>query len=405
MQGFFTKSQLQTPSISEKGILSCASCGLYKTAQTPKMNPYGNFKKKIMVIGEFPRHEDDKTGLPWRGKIGQYLSTKYKQFGIDLFEDCISLYAINCHIDENRMPSEYEISCCRQKVIKAIQHYQPKIVILHGVAAISSIIGYRWKDGQSGMHLWQGWTIPDHEFNTWLCPVYTPTYVTLENEHIETEVIWMKDLERAFSLIDTPLPAPILEKQIHISDDIEGVLTSLNVDGTDLAFDIETTGIKPYDTDKHRIVSIAFCNNEDQAVAIPFPTTKKQLTLLKELLQNPCIGKIAANMKYEDTWLNILHEIQVISWKFDTMLATHILDNRPYIAGLKFQAFVRFGMPVYDDAISPYLKSKDANTPNSITQLAQNKSMFRKLLLYNGYDALLTYRLAQIQMKELGMIE
>jgi len=62
-------------------------------------------------------------------------------------------------------------------------------------------------------------------------------------------------------------------------------------------------------------------------------------------------------------------------------------------------------MPSYDDTVSPYLKAENANTPNSIEQLVRNEPMFRQLLLYNGYDALLTYRLAQLQMKELGMIE
>jgi uracil-DNA glycosylase family 4 len=369
------------------------------------MTPYGKFKKEIMVIGEFPRIDDDQTGLPWRGKYGKTIERKYQELGVDLFEDCISLYAIQCHIDEQRAPSEYEISCCRQKVIKAIQHYQPKIVILHGMAAISSVIGYQWKSIQSGLQMWRGWTIPDHELKTWLCPTYAPSFIYSQEEENEVDVLWTKDLKQAFSLIDVPLPTPILEEQIEISDDIEGVLKALNVDGTTLAFDIETTGIKPYDTDKHHIVSIAFCNNENKAYAIPFPKTEQELQLLKTLLQNPRINKIAANMKFEDTWLNVLYGIQVTPWLFDTMLAAHILDNRPNISGLKIQAYLRFGMPSYDDTISPYLKSKDANTPNSIAQLTQNKSMFRKLLLYNGYDALLTYRLAQVQMKELGFDE
>lgn len=410
MQGFFSKDQLQTPSLSERRMLSCAACCLYKTAQTPKIKPYGNFRKEIMIIGEAPGESENRVGKPWQGKMGMVLQRKYRQLGIDLFEDCVSLNAVNCYpVDRNgngRTPTDHEIACCRQKVISAIKQYQPRVIILHGGAAVTSVIGYKWKKGNLNVMTWRGWTIPDREFNAWICPTFHPSFVERQEEQNEAEVIWTRDLKQAFKMVEIPLPDyPPEEECVEISYDVERVLKELNQDDTILAFDIETTGIKPYNTDKHRIVSIAFCNSEDKAYAIPFPSTEPQLKLLKNLLENPRIGKIAANMKYEDNWLSVLHGIQVTPWLFDTMLAAHILDNRPNISGLKIQAFLRFGMPSYDDTVSPYLKAENANTPNSIEQLVRNEPMFRQLLLYNGYDALLTYRLAQLQMKELGMIE
>jgi len=51
MKGFFEKEKAALPYKSEKGVHSCASCGLYKYALSPKMEPYGEFKKEIMVIG------------------------------------------------------------------------------------------------------------------------------------------------------------------------------------------------------------------------------------------------------------------------------------------------------------------------------------------------------------------
>jgi DNA polymerase I-like protein with 3'-5' exonuclease and polymerase domains len=134
---------------------------------------------------------------------------------------------------------------------------------------------------------------------------------------------------------------------------------------------------------------------------MPFPTKRRQLNALKKLLEDPKIGKIAANMKYEDTWLNILHGIHVRPWKFDTMQAAHILDNRPGITGLKFQSYVQFGVLGYDDDAAPYLKSSDSYGVNRIMELISTKEGFRKLLLYNGIDSLMTYRLALPQMEVL----
>ena len=149
------------------------------------------------------------------------------------------------------------------------------------------------------------------------------------------------------------------------------------------------------------MVTISFCADEEKAYVIPAPKTRKQIRLLKQLLENPKIGKIAQHMKFEDKWLSVMYGINTKPWAFDTMLASHILDNRPGITGLKFQTYVRFGLLGYDDEIGPYLRSGDANTPNRIMELVNNPASFQKLLLYNGIDSLVTFRLAKIQMEGL----
>lgn len=411
MNGFFEfeKEKLQLPYRSEKGIHSCTSCGLYATAISPKMKPYGEFKKEIMVIGEAPGAEEDEKGMPWQGKMGQALNRKYKRLGIDIFEDCVSLNAVNCRpVDKkgnNRAPNDREIVCCRQRVLNVVKQYRPKVIILHGGAAVSSLIGYKWKRDLGGIMKWRGWTIPDRDYQAWLCPTFHPSFVERQEEQNEVEVIWDADLKQAFSKAAEPFPEfGDEEKSIITSHDVEGTLRRFirEKEARLIAFDIETTGLKPYNKTKHRIVSISFCNDANEAHAIPFPTERKHLKLLKRLLEHPKIGKIAANMKFEDNWLNVLHGIEVRPWIFDTMQAAHILDNRPGITGLKFQAYVRFGVLGYDESVNAYLKSADTNSPNRIMNLTRNKNAFRKLLTYNGVDSLLEYRLAKIQMKELG---
>jgi uracil-DNA glycosylase family 4 len=405
MKGFFSKEQTQTKG-QMKGF-SCASCGLYKYALTPKMLPYGNFKKKIMVIGEAPVHEDDRKGKPFHSRGGRLLQQKFKQLGINLFEDCISLNAVNCRPTDkkgaDRGPTNQEIACCYPKVLQAIRKYQPKVIILQGGVPTQSLIGNRWGGEGGGIMKWQGWTIPDAEYNAWICPTFHPSFIERQDGESEAEVIWTKDLQRALSKLEEPLPDVPDEKNIIITDDIESVLTEMNAAAPCMmAFDIETTGLKPYDTKRHKIVSISFCNNPDHAYAIPFPTKKKHLQILEELLTNPEIKKIAANMKYENNWLKVICGVQVYPWKFDTMLAAHILDNRYGITGLKFQSYVNFGVTGYNDEVAPYLKAPDANSTNRIMELASTNEGMRKLLLYNGMDSLLEYRLAMRQLEMLG---
>jgi uracil-DNA glycosylase family 4 len=408
MRGFFSKEAIR-PKGGEMRGFSCASCGLYKSALTPKMEPYGNFRKRIMVIGEAPGEDEDRRGKPWQGEAGRILQRKYEQLGIDLFEDCISLNAVACRPTDkkgaNRTPTNQEIFCCRSKVIKAIRKYNPRIIILHGNAPTMSLIGYKWRRDFGSITKWQGWNIPDREYGAWVCPTFHPSFVMKQEEQNEVHVIWTKDLKRAFDKLEEPFPDSGIaseEESIIFAQDMEEIIERFDSPGL-MAFDIETTGLKPYDRTKHRIVSISFCNHYDYAYVIPFPTKPKHLRMLKQLLENPTIGKIAANMKYEDNWLNVLHDIRVNPWAFDTMQAAHILDNRPGITSLKFQAYVRFGVLGYDEEVDPYLKAKSSNEVNRIMELVNSPEGFRKLMLYNGIDSLMEYRLALKQMKELGI--
>jgi len=375
------------------------------------MEPYGRFEKGIMVIGEAPGAEEDQEGKPWQGVMGRSLQRAYEQLGIDLFRDCVSLNSVNCRptssSGSNRAPTSKEIACCNSKVLRAIDTYKPHVIILHGGAAVTSLIGSRWKGMLGGITKGRGCTIQDTVYNAWLCPTYHPSYVAREkNEGAEVEIVWKQDLMQAFSKIDEELPPPLNENNcVHIvenEDEAFDILDGLLKDPPPLlAIDIETTGLKPYNKAAHQIVAISLCPSEDVSFAMPFPTNSRVLRKLTKVLQHPRIGKIAANMKFEDTWLAVMSDIAVRPWVFDTMQAAHILDNRPGITGLKFQSYVRFGVVGYDDEMAPYLRSPDSNSPNRLLSIAKEGDAFRKLLLYNGMDSLLTYRLAMLQKEEL----
>lgn len=409
MKGFFDKDRLQIPFKSHGRIHSCVSCGLYKTASHPKIEPYGKGKKGIMIIGEAPEEVDDEEGLLWQGRSGKALKRKLKGFGIDLFEDCLSVHAVNCIPRDKsgavREPTEHEIACCRQRVMGALQRFRPRVTLLLGNVPISSLIGYKWKNELGTIHRWRGWTIPDRDYQTWLCPTYSPSFVVNQSEKNEVDVIWERDLAQAFDKIKEPFPQWKDEEScVKICKNMEEVQDRLK-GSTLFAFDIETTGRKPFNTKVHQIVCISFCADLEKAYVVPFPTDRKDLRMLKKLLENPKIGKIAANIKFEDTWMNILCGIKVKPWKFDTMLATHVLDNRPGINGLKFQAYVQRGLLGYSSFVDPYLKSTsdNPNAVNRILELVKDKEAFRRLMIYCGVDSLVEYWLALQQMARLGI--
>ena len=407
MEGFFTKEQTKSKSRPDGQSYSCASCSLYRYVLSPRMKSFGNFKKGILNLGEAPGETEDKKGKQWQGKAGRKLQRAYRQLGFDLFEDCLNINSINCRPTnkqgDNREPSPYEIACCRSKVLQLIEERKPKVIIVFGNSAINSLFGHRWKKDLGGITKWRGWTIPDRDLNAWICPVWHPSFVE-KAEGIEAETIWKQDLKKAVSMASIPFPKYQDEKnQVEIIDNPK----LLNISSDLIAFDYETTGLKPH-AQGHRIVCASVAYNEDHAHVFMMPKTKSEREPFINLLRRNDIRKMAHNMKFEETWSTVRLRQSVNNWYWDSMLAAHILDNRPGITGLKFQTYVNFGVVDYDSEISSYLKSidsKNGNGHNRILELIKSEEGKRKLLIYCGLDSLYEYKLAIKQMEIIGGIK
>jgi DNA polymerase len=378
------------------------------------MQPYGKFKKRILNIGEAPGAEEDKKGRQWQNKVGKMLQRTYQDLGIDLFDDCLNINSINCHPTDkggkNRKPAPLEISCCRNKVIDVIETYKPNVIILHGGSAIESIIGHRWKKDLGGITKWRGWCIPDRDFNTWICPVFHPSYVERGEEEIET--IWKQDLKRALSMTDILFPIYTNDtNKIVILDEQEDVEAYTNAlkdfyirskKNNLLYLDLETTGIKPH-AKGHRIMCISLCDSPDKAYTFTIPKEKHNKLLLNGILKSDA-PKGAHNLKFEQNWIREHLGFEVNNWRIDTMLMAHLLDNRQGITSLKQQVYFRFGVVDYDSDIRQYIEAKEkgGNSFNEIVKAFESKQVKKKIMVYCGLDSLYGYNLAMIQLKESG---
>ena len=117
------------------------------------------------------------------------------------------------------------------------------------------------------------------------------------------------------------------------------------------------------------------------------------------MLENPAVRKLAANIKYEDTWTEEILGTTVQGWVWDTMQAAHILDNRTYISSLKFQTYVHFGVIDYDSHMKEFLTSdkKGEHGCNEFNRI--DEAPIKDTLIYNGLDSLYELRLANLQRR------
>ncbi|KKK62798.1 hypothetical protein LCGC14_3000730, partial [marine sediment metagenome] len=239
---------------------------------------------------------EDKRGMPWQGKSGRLLKKVYRRLGVDLFEDCLNINAVNCRPTSDQTPKNYEIDCCRKSINQIIDDCQPKVIVLLGGSALYALLGRRWKRDLGGILKWRGFTIPDRDFKAWICPTFHPSYVErLEGK--EAEVVWTQDLEQAIKKVNTPLPL-FKKPRITVLETLEALK---DIKGSLVAFDYETTGIKPH-APGHRIVCAAVAVNENECFVFMMPKNKKALQPFIDFLANPMIGKMAHNMKFEETW-------------------------------------------------------------------------------------------------------
>lgn len=393
-RGFFSGAEFQMvapPSV----IPQCGACKLYKGCNSPKMEPSGNGKRKVLIVGEAPGEEEDRKGTQLVGKSGKLLERELRKIGVNMREDCWLTNALICRPPNNDVGDEKRIDYCRPNLLTTINRLKPNVIILLGGRAVSSLIHHCWGPEQVKIKRWAGWQVPAHKVNAWVCPTWHPSYL-LREENPVLDGYFLEHLKAAFQFDEKPFDVvPDYAKEVKVLYDPEEVAARLDkVRSGVIAFDYEANMLKP-ESSKANIICCSVCW---KGKVIAFPMNSKLMPSFRRMLEDPNVRKIASNMKYEDRWTRKVLGFKVRGWWWDTMLAAHLLDCRRGITSIKFQSFVKLGQPDYNRFIHPYLTTDSANSPNRITELS-----IAKLLTYNGLDSLLEYKVADIQRKEMNL--
>jgi len=104
----------------------------------------GDIASPIMIIGEAPSAEEDKTGRTFLGEVGDLLKKMLTAINIKK-ENIYSTYAVNFRPPEDRKPTSAEIKRYSKFLQKHISIINPKIIILMGSTAMQSLTGLNSK--------------------------------------------------------------------------------------------------------------------------------------------------------------------------------------------------------------------------------------------------------------------
>lgn len=120
---------------SNQTIINCKKCPLWKKRKNAVPGE-GPANAKIMIIGQAPGIEEDKTGRPFVGRAGQFLNKLLKIAKIKR-EKVFITSPIKCFPPKNRKPKKEEIEACLPWLKKQIEIINPQKFILLGEVAFS----------------------------------------------------------------------------------------------------------------------------------------------------------------------------------------------------------------------------------------------------------------------------
>ena len=104
----------------------------------------GNINSSIMLIGEAPGIEEEKSNTTFMGDVGELLKKMLLAINIKK-ESLYSTYAVNFRPPEDRKPTSVEIKRYSLYLQKHISIIKPKIIILMGSTAMEALTGLNSK--------------------------------------------------------------------------------------------------------------------------------------------------------------------------------------------------------------------------------------------------------------------
>ncbi|MDA3940176.1 MAG: uracil-DNA glycosylase [Spirochaetia bacterium] len=173
-------------------ISVCTKCKLCES-RTKVVPGTGAIKPSLMIIGEAPGADEDRTGLPFVGRAGQYMDKWMDAIGLERDKHIFLANIIKCRPPENRDPGSDEIAACLPYLERQINIIKPDIILSVGKIASQVLTGRNEGIGRlrGQVYKYEG---------TSLIPTYHPSGV-LRNPEEYRKPVW-EDLKQVKVYLD-----------------------------------------------------------------------------------------------------------------------------------------------------------------------------------------------------------
>ncbi len=112
-------------------IRSCTQCSLHVGRDHPVVG-IGDGRSGLLVLGEAPGAEEDRTGVPFVGRSGRLLRLILLQ-ELGLEDDQLTISnVVRCRPPKNRTPTRIELATCWPFMERQIAFLQPRAILTVG---------------------------------------------------------------------------------------------------------------------------------------------------------------------------------------------------------------------------------------------------------------------------------
>ena len=119
-------------------IVNCAKCPLHKY-RTNAVPGEGSMKLGIMVVGEAPGADEDRTGRPFVGAAGRLLTEALALLGVSRGDVYIT-NVVKCRPPNNRTPTREEVEACLPYLLRQIELLRPRRIVALGLTSAKTLL-------------------------------------------------------------------------------------------------------------------------------------------------------------------------------------------------------------------------------------------------------------------------
>jgi len=332
---------------------------------------------RVMLVGEASGETEEKEGRPFVGQAGRILNGILEETGLKRDEIYITnVYKYHPKNNDFSTIKEEDLSKAYSELEEEIMRIHPNILILAGNEAMQAVLGHK------GISFYRG-SVLETKYGIKCIPIIHPAAIGREWTYRPITVLDFHKVKRESEYAEIRRRPRSLSIAGSILD-ITNYFNSILRDGTvKVSFDIEV--------ETSQINCIGFATSSEEAFTIPFwfgasgslwgaEEELKIWQLIKDLLEDSKVPKIAQNAQYDMTILADKYAINVSNLWLDTMIAFHaIYPELP--KGLGFLTSIYTDVPYYK-----YQRKTEDMT-----------EFFR----YNATDACVTYECAEKIWKEM----
>jgi DNA polymerase len=123
-------------------VAGCTLCGLHET-RTQTVFSDGQENARIMVVGEAPGANEDRTGLPFVGQAGKLLDLLLASVGLSRAESVYICNVLKCRPPGNRNPTSDEIQLCSPYLKSQIELVAPEVILAVGTFSAQLLTGQK----------------------------------------------------------------------------------------------------------------------------------------------------------------------------------------------------------------------------------------------------------------------